>query len=118
MGAGIAGAPPQRWDGSGYPNGLRQQQIPIAARIVAVADVFDALTTKRPYKEAMPPKAARDYLWEKRAHEFDPACVDAFLARWDDVLEICTAHTAVPAPSLQPEAAAAGIPDDAAAVLA
>jgi len=114
LGAAIAGAHHERWNGSGYPNGLKQQQIPIAARIVAVADVFDALTTRRPYKEAMPPQAARDYLREKREHEFDPACVDAFLARWDDVLDICMAQNAVLAPSLQPEPAAADMPVGAA----
>src|SRR6202022_911660 len=90
------------WDGSGYPNGLRHEQIPMAARIVTVADVFDALTTKRPYKEAMPLQAARDYLEEKKAREFDPACVDAFLSRWDEVLAICTAQKIPLAPSMQP----------------
>ena len=103
LGATIACAHHERWDGSGYPNGLRQLQIPIAARIVTVADVFDALTTKRPYKEAMPLLIARDYLEEKREREFDPACVDAFLSRWDEVAEICTAQKATLAPSLQPE---------------
>ena len=78
----------ERWDGSGYPRGLRQLQIPIAGRIVAVADVFDALTSKRPYKEAMPAEAARAYLEAKTGVEFDPACVEAFLARWDDVVAI------------------------------
>jgi putative two-component system response regulator len=113
LGATIAGNHHERWDGSGYPSGLKQQEIPIAARIVAVADVFDALTTKRPYKEAMPPQAARDYLEAKREREFDPGCVDAFLARWDEVLEICTAQKVTPAPSLQPELATARILADA-----
>jgi putative two-component system response regulator len=111
LGAAIAGAHHERWDGSGYPNGLKQLEIPIAARIVTVADVFDALTTKRPYKEAMPPQAARDYLEAKKEREFDPACVDAFLARWDEVLEICTAQKATLAPPLQPESSAAAILD-------
>jgi len=53
--------------------------------MVAVADVFDALTTKRPYKEAMPIAEARRYLEDKKGIEFDPSCVDAFLARWDEV---------------------------------
>ena len=55
-----------------------------------VADVFDALTMKRPYKEAMPIAAARNYLEQQSGQEFDPACVDAFLAQWDEVTTICT----------------------------
>jgi putative two-component system response regulator len=109
LGAAIAGAHHERWDGSGYPNGLEQLQIPIAARIVTVADVFDALTTKRPYKEAMPPQAARRYLQDKKEREFDPACVDAFLSRWDEVVEICTAQKAAAAPSVQPDSSTATI---------
>jgi putative two-component system response regulator len=92
LGATIAGAHHERWDGSGYPNGLKQLQIPIAARIVMVADVFDALTTKRPYKEAMPLLKAREYLENKKEIEFDPACVDAFLSRWEEVASISRAH--------------------------
>jgi putative two-component system response regulator len=100
LAATIACAHHERWDGSGYPNGLKQLQIPIAARIVTVADVFDALTTKRPYKEAMPLPVARQYLEDKKAREFDPACVEAFLSRWDDVVEICTARRAAPEPGI------------------
>jgi putative two-component system response regulator len=107
LGATIAGAHHERWDGSGYPNGLRQLQIPIAARIVTVADVFDALTTRRPYKEAMPLQVARDYLEEKREREFDPACVDAFLSRWDEVAKICTAQKAMFAPSTRADTSTA-----------
>jgi putative two-component system response regulator len=92
LGAIIAGNHHERWDGSGYPNGLKQLEIPIAARIVTVADVFDALTTKRPYKEAMPLLKAREYLEDKKEIEFDPACVDAFLSRWEDVASISTGH--------------------------
>jgi len=97
LAATIAAAHHERWDGSGYPRGLKQLQIPIAARIVAVADVFDALTTKRPYKEAMPVEVAREYLVAKRGIEFDPACIDAFLSRWNEVMEICLPrHQATP----------------------
>ncbi|HLG85530.1 MAG TPA: HD domain-containing phosphohydrolase [Bradyrhizobium sp.] len=92
LGAVIATAHHERWDGSGYPRGLKGSEIPIAARVVAVADVFDALTTKRPYKEAMPLTVARTYLQEKSAIEFDPACVEAFLSRWDDVVAIANAQ--------------------------
>ncbi|WP_407177441.1 HD-GYP domain-containing protein [Bradyrhizobium sp. STM 3562] len=100
LGAAIAFAHHERWDGTGYPRGLEGPEIPIAARVVAVADVFDALTTKRPYKEAMPLTEARDYLVKRSGQEFDPACVDAFLSRWDDVLAIARAHTA-PLPTLK-----------------
>lgn len=88
IGATIAAAHHERWDGSGYPGGLKGAEIPVEARVVAVADVFDALTTRRPYKEAMPLEAARQYLEEKKGREFDPACVDAFLSRWDEVAAI------------------------------
>jgi putative two-component system response regulator len=84
----IASAHHEKWDGSGYPNGLRDHQIPLAARIVSVADVFDALTTARPYKKAFPLEEARAYLESKKAKEFDPSCVDAFLSRWNDVIDI------------------------------
>lgn len=104
LAATIAAAHHERWDGSGYPNGLKQLQIPIAARIVAVADVFDALTTKRPYKEAMPVEVAREYLVTKRGIEFDPACIDAFLSRWNQVMEICLPKRQA-IPSLAPIAA-------------
>jgi putative two-component system response regulator len=90
LGAAIAIAHHERWDGKGYPRGLKGDDIPVAARVVAVADVFDALTTKRPYKEAMPLAAAREMLEAKRGHEFDPTCVDAFLSRWHEVVAVAT----------------------------
>ncbi|MGY4485767.1 putative two-component system response regulator [Bradyrhizobium sp. LM3.2] len=82
LGAQIAAGHHERWDGAGYPNGLRADEIPVAARVVAVADVFDALTTRRPYKEPMPLDVARNYLVENQGRQFDPACVGAFLSRW------------------------------------
>jgi len=88
MAAEIARSHHEHWDGSGYPNGLRGAEIPLVGRIVAVADVFDALTTKRPYKSAWTPNAARANVVEAAGKQFDPACVEAFLKRWDDVLEI------------------------------
>jgi putative two-component system response regulator len=94
IGATIAASHHERWDGSGYPGGLAGEAIPIEGRVVAVADVFDALTTKRPYKEAMPLPAARQYLSDKKGREFDPACVDAFLSRWDEVVAIATGRAA------------------------
>jgi putative two-component system response regulator len=66
------------WDGSGYPDGLRGNKIPISGRIVAIADVFDALTHSRPYKEAWPVDDALDEINRLRGVQFDPAVVDAF----------------------------------------
>jgi len=85
LAAEIAEAHHERWDGSGYPNGLAGTAIPLAARIVAVADVFDALTTQRPYKAAMSFEAALDSLRAESGRHFDPACVAAFCARWADI---------------------------------
>jgi putative two-component system response regulator len=65
------------WDGSGYPNGLKGQHIPISGRIVAVADVFDALTHERPYKPAWPVASAIDEIRLLAGHQFDPAVVTA-----------------------------------------
>lgn len=91
LAATIAAAHHERWDGSGYPVGLKGTDIPIAARVVAVADVFDALTMRRPYKEAMPLADARRHLEDSKGREFDPACVDAFLSRWDEIAAIAAA---------------------------
>ena len=69
----------ERWDGKGYPDGLKGQQIPLAARIVTIADVYDALTSRRIYREAMSHSMARQYILQQRASHFDPDVVDAFL---------------------------------------
>lgn len=87
-GAEIARLHHEKWDGSGYPQGLAGEAIALNGRIVAVADVFDALTSERPYKKAWDIDRARTFLQEGRGSHFDPACVDAFLARWADVLAI------------------------------
>jgi putative two-component system response regulator len=68
----------EKWDGNGYPNGLKGEEIPLVGRIAAVADVFDALTSKRPYKEAFPVEKAKSILHADRGSHFDPAVVDAF----------------------------------------
>ena len=68
----------ERWDGSGYPFGLRGEDIPLAGRIVAIADVFDALTHDRPYKSAWPVQEAIDHIRSQRGSHFDPRVVDAF----------------------------------------
>ena len=92
MGASIVGAVPgfeatldavrhhhERWDGGGYPSGLRGEQTPLFARIMAVADAFSAMTTDRPYRKGMPPAKACSILEEGAGTQWDPACVNAFL---------------------------------------
>ncbi len=88
LAAEIAYSHHERFDGSGYPNGLKGEAIPLAGRIVAVADVFDALTNVRPYKQAWSLEAARNFLLENSGSHFDPQCVDALLRRWPAVMEI------------------------------
>ena len=88
VGAVIARYHHEKFDGSGYPEGLAGNDIPLEARIAAVADVFDALTTKRVYKEAMSIDDALEVLLQGRGHHFDPDLVDVFLNLLDDVLEI------------------------------
>ena len=88
MGATIAVGHHERFDGSGYPYGLRGEEIPLCARIVAVADVFDALTSVRPYKHAWPVQDAVAYLRKQRGLHFDPNCVDRFLARFHRIMDI------------------------------
>ncbi len=70
----------ERWDGSGYPRGLAGEQIPLAARVFAVIDVFDALTSDRPYRPAWPRERALGYLRAESGRQFDPSVVDAFLS--------------------------------------
>jgi len=78
----------ERWDGTGYPDGLRGDEIPIAAQIVAAADVFDALTTERPYKAAWSLAKSLDYFVEQRGKLFSPACVDIMLGNVARLSEI------------------------------
>lgn len=88
QGAVIALSHHERYDGSGYPHGLAGDDIPLVARIVAVADVFDALLSVRPYKLAWHFDDAVTYLREQSGRHFDPNCVEAFLDRLDAVREI------------------------------
>lgn len=78
----------EKWDGSGYPRGLQGENIPLEGRIVAVADVFDALTSERPYKRAWPIEDALDFVRSQRAKHFDPQLVDLFMENLPAVLEI------------------------------
>lgn len=87
-GAEIAISHHEKYDGSGYPFALVGTKIPLFGRIVAVADVFDALTSERPYKKAWPLADARKFLEDGRGAHFDPMCVESFLAGWDEALEI------------------------------
>ena len=87
-GAEIALSHHEKFDGSGYPGGLKGNDIPLFGRIVAVADVFDALTSERPYKKAWSLEDARKLLEEGRGKHFDPLCVEALFAGWDEVLDI------------------------------
>ena len=75
-------------NGSGYPAGLKEQQIPIEARIVAVADVFDALTSRRPYKQAWSNQEAFDYLLKMAGSTFDRDCVDALISQREEINRI------------------------------
>jgi two-component system response regulator RpfG len=88
MGALIALGHHEKFDGSGYPYGLVGDHIPLPARIVAVADVYDALTSKRPYKAAWLSEEAFKYLQAHRESHFDPALVDAFLSVRGEALRI------------------------------
>lgn len=86
----------ERWDGKGYPNGMMGEAIPIEGRIVAVVDVFDALTSPRPYKDAWSVEEARQAIVDGSGAQFDPKVVDAFLEVLPEV-EALRAGTAQPA---------------------
>ncbi len=87
-GAEIALSHHEKFDGSGYPQGKSGEDIPLFGRIVAVADVFDALTSERPYKKTWEIEKAKQFLREGAGAHFDPRCVEAFLSDWDEVLKI------------------------------
>jgi len=78
----------ERWDGTGYPYGLAGEDIPLLGRICAVADVFDALTSKRPYKDAFPVDKAVAIMREGRGKHFDPKVLDVFLDNIEEILKI------------------------------
>jgi putative two-component system response regulator len=96
MAAVIAGGHHERWDGSGYPAGLAGEGIPLVGRIVAVADVYDALTHDRPYKSLWPTEQAIGEIRRAAGGQFDPGVVDAFLQTRADVRE-------TPVPALWPQ---------------
>jgi len=84
----IAYSHQEKWDGSGYPEGLSGDRIPVSARLMAVADVYDALTSRRVYKPAMPHEQALDIIRDGRGSHFDPDVADAFLACTEQFREI------------------------------
>lgn len=109
LAAEIAGHHHERWDGAGYPRRIAGTAIPLSARIVAVADVFDALTMERPYKRALPVAEALDVLRAERGRHFDPDCVDAFLSGFARLAgQEPVPEAALPAPAGLP--ALAGLP--------
>ena len=85
----------ERWDGTGYPNGLRGEAIPIVARLTAVADVFDALTHARPYREAWPLDEVLAEIARQSGHHFDPQIADTFLKLHSggEILSLAELHT-------------------------
>ncbi len=87
-GATIALGHHEKFNGSGYPHGVVGEDIPVFSRIVAVADVFDALTSERPYKKAWTLDAAAQFIHEESGRHFDPRCVEVFFRHWDEVLTI------------------------------
>ncbi len=82
----------EKWDGTGYPNGLAKEKIPLIGRIVAIADVFDAVTSLRPYKTAWPVEKATALIERESGHHFDPELAVAFLANLARVIQIMHQH--------------------------
>ncbi len=76
----IPGSHHEKWDGTGYPRGLKGEQIPLAVRIFAVVDVYDALTSDRPYRKAWTKKKALEYIMDEKGKSFDPRVVDVFMS--------------------------------------
>lgn len=93
LAAAIARTHHERWDGTGYPDGLRGRQIPLAGRIVAIADVFDALVSDRPYKKAFSVEEAVPIIREGRGAHFEPELTDAFLDILPEIEAIRNGHS-------------------------
>lgn len=83
----------ENWNGTGYPHGLSGYTIPLTARIVALADTFDALTSKRPYKDPYPFEVAYDIIKKERSQHFNPTILDVFLENIDEILKIRQKNT-------------------------
>jgi putative two-component system response regulator len=78
----------EKWNGQGYPNGLKEENIPLVGRIIALADIFDALTSKRPYKEAWSVEKSVNYIKEESGEHFDPRLVELFMQELPEIIEI------------------------------
>jgi len=87
MSADIALSHHEKFDGTGYPNAIKEEKIPLAARIVALADVYDALVSKRIYKSAMPHDMAKSIILQEHSKHFDPCIIDAFMEAEDIFVE-------------------------------
>ena len=123
MARDIAWTHHERFDGSGYPRGLAGKKIPLCGRIVAMADVYDALTTKRVYKPAFTHETARSIILENEGKHFDPAVVEAFLAHEADFTRIrrqfdCDQYSLHHTKSLLAELSAVDAENEAEAVVA
>ncbi len=92
----------ERWDGSGYPSGLTGEEIPLPGRIVGLVDVFEALTSKRPHKEAWSIQKAAETIREARGTQFDPYLTDIFLEHLDEIQSIRLSLTEHDADTLEP----------------
>lgn len=102
LGQSIAISHHERWDGTGYPHGIRGETIPLAGRIVCAADVFDALTSARPYKSIYPAHMVYDFFEKQKGAHFDPAIAALILENFDDFLEISNLRHATPEPTNPP----------------
>ncbi len=88
MGETIALTHHERWDGSGYPYGIKGEAIPVPGRICALADIFDALTTRRPYKDEIPVAEAYQLILDNSGVLFDPVLVQAFSENFDEIVKV------------------------------
>jgi HD-GYP domain-containing protein (c-di-GMP phosphodiesterase class II) len=88
----------ERWDGRGYPVGIKGRDIPLSARILAVADTYDAMTSDRAYRKALPHEVAMTEIERCSGSQFDPECVDAFTKSIDDHLERRRSESLLPPP--------------------
>jgi response regulator RpfG family c-di-GMP phosphodiesterase len=112
LGRQVAAGHHEQWDGSGYPHGLQGKDIPLSARIVALADVYDALTSHRAYRPAVSHAEAREWIVSNYGSQFDPEVVEAFVAREADFAKISQV-AGLPAPTtaeLRAEAPTADVP--------
>lgn len=112
---GVAKYHHERWDGRGYPHGLAGEEIPLSARIVAVADAFDAMTSDRPYRKAFPAEQAFAEIQAQAGAQFDPRCVEAFLKVRETVERICqpgnNAPLLIPGSVPEPSVPGTGVPE-------